>query len=103
MYCLRVWLLLHRFQKFAFSVKTISLQDNDIIITISFSNLSIFRPFSKVIVFRENDHGFFLFSCRCKAKTQRKVCGFDENDIKTYSCTKTGLKSDILSDNSSTN
>ena len=31
-----LWLLLHRFQKFAFSVKTIRLQDNDIIITISF-------------------------------------------------------------------
>ena len=33
-----LWLLLHRFQKFAFSVKTIRLHDNDIIITISFSN-----------------------------------------------------------------
>ena len=35
-----MWLLLHRFQKFAFSVKTIHLHDNDIIITIAFSNLS---------------------------------------------------------------
>ena len=35
-----LWLLLHRFQKFAFSVKTIRLYDNDIIITISFSNFS---------------------------------------------------------------
>ena len=33
-------LRLHRFQKFAFSVKTICLHDNDIILTISFSNLS---------------------------------------------------------------
>ena len=47
-----LWLLLHGFQKFAFSVKTIRLHDNDIIITISFSNLSpLWRPFSKVIVF----------------------------------------------------
>ena len=23
---------------------------------------------------------------KCKVKTQRKVCGFDENDMKTYSC-----------------
>ena len=26
------------------------------------------------------------FSCRCKVKTQRKVCSFNGNDIKTYSC-----------------
>ena len=32
-----LWLLLHRFQKFAFSVKTIHLHDDDII---AFSNLS---------------------------------------------------------------
>ena len=32
--------LLYRFQKFAFSVKTIRLHDNDIIRTISFSNVS---------------------------------------------------------------
>ena len=35
-----LWLLLHRVQRFAFSVKTIRLHDNDIIIRISFSNLS---------------------------------------------------------------
>ena len=35
-----LWLLLHHIQNFAFSVKTIRLQDNDIIIRISFSNLS---------------------------------------------------------------
>ena len=46
-YCLRVKiilnnlsLLLYRFQKFALSVKTIGLYDNDIIMRISFSNLS---------------------------------------------------------------
>ena len=33
-------LLLHRFQKFVFSVQTIHLHDNNIIITIPFSNLS---------------------------------------------------------------
>ena len=44
------------------------------------------RPFSEVIVFSENDHRFLLFSCRYKVKTQRKVCSFDENDMKTYSC-----------------
>ena len=32
-----LWLLLHRYQKFAFSVKTIRLHDNDII---AFSDLS---------------------------------------------------------------
>ena len=35
-----LWLLLHRLQKFVFSVKKIRLHDNDIIITLSFSNLS---------------------------------------------------------------
>ena len=57
-----LWLLLHGFQKFAFSVKTIGLHDNDIIITISFSNLSTlgtvlksyrfqcFQKFSKVTI-----------------------------------------------------
>ena len=35
-----LWLLLHRFQKFGFSVKMIHLHDNDIIFTISFSKLS---------------------------------------------------------------
>ena len=29
---------------------------------------------------------FQSFSCRCKVKTQRKVCGFDENYMETYSC-----------------
>ena len=29
---------------------------------------------------------FPSFSCRCKVETQRKVCGFDENDTKTYLC-----------------
>ena len=53
-----LWLLFHRFQKFAISVKTIGLHDNYIIITIRFSNLSILGPFSKVIVFSGNDHRF---------------------------------------------
>ena len=29
---------------------------------------------------------FDCFRVRCKVKTHRKVCGFDENDMKTYSC-----------------
>ena len=49
------------------------------------------RPFSEVIFFSENDHSFWSFSCRCKVKTQRQVCGFDENDMKTYSCTMYGV------------
>ena len=54
-----LWLLLHRFQKFAFSVKTIRLYDNYIVVTISFSNLStLWRPFPNVIVLSENDHRF---------------------------------------------
>ena len=43
-----LWLLLNRVQKFALSLETIRLRDNDIIITISFSN----------IVFSENDRRF---------------------------------------------
>ena len=42
-----LWLLLHRFQKLAFSVKTIRLHNNDIIIAISFSNLSTLETVSK--------------------------------------------------------
>ena len=54
-----LWLLLHRFQKFAISIKRIRLHDNDIIIIIY--RLQIFphwRLFPKVIVFSENDHRF---------------------------------------------
>ena len=86
-----LWLLLYRFQKFAVSVKTICLHDNDIIITISFSNLFTLKTVSKVIVFSESDHRFWSSSCRSKVKTQRKACGFNENDMKTYSCRR-GLK-----------
>ena len=50
-----LWLLLHRFQKFALSVKTIRLRDNDIL---RFQIFPLWRPFSKVIVFSENDHHF---------------------------------------------
>ena len=63
------------FQTFAFSVKMIRLHDNDIILTTSFSDLYTLETVC-----------FLLFSSRCKVKTQRKVCGFDENDMKTYSC-----------------
>ena len=66
-----LWLLLHRFQKFAFSVKTIRLHGNDIT---AFSYLS-----SLGTVFKSNRFRFWSISCRCKLKTQRKVCGFDEN------------------------
>ena len=38
-----LWLLLHRFEKFAFSVKTIRLHDTDVIITLSFPNLSTLK------------------------------------------------------------
>ena len=49
-----MWLLLHRFRKFAFSVKTIRLHDSDIIIRISFSNISTLETvstlFSELII-----------------------------------------------------
>ena len=64
-----LWLLLRRFQKFAFSVKTMSLHYNDIIITTSFSNISTLVTVFKIKLL----------------KTQRKVCSFGENDKKTYS------------------
>ena len=79
-----LWLLLHRSQKFAFSVKTIRPHDNDIVKQYRFQVLPLWRPFSKVIVFSENCHCFLSFSCICKVKTQRKVRDFDENDMKTY-------------------
>ena len=44
----------------------------------------VFIFFSLVTVYKS--YRFRSFSCRCKAKTQRKVCGFDENNMKTYSC-----------------
>ena len=62
-----------------FSLKTIRLHNSDIIATISFSSLSTLETVFK-------SHQFLSFSCICKVKTLRKVCGFDENDIKTYSC-----------------
>ena len=46
------WLLLHSFQRFPFSVKTIRPDDNDIIITISFSNLSTFETVFKSLRFQ---------------------------------------------------
>ena len=48
------------------------------IVFISLSYCSLWRPFSKVIVFSR------FRTSRCKGKTQRKVCGFDENDITPY-------------------
>ena len=59
-----------------------------------FQIFPLWRPFSKVIVFSENYHRFCSSSCRCKVKTQRKVCGFDENNMKTYSCRR-GLSRSI--------
>ena len=41
-----LWLLLHRFQKFAFSAK-VHLHDNSIMFTISFSNLSTLETIFK--------------------------------------------------------
>ena len=52
---------------------------------IVFQIFPLWRQFSKVIVFNKNAHSFLSFPCRCKVKTQRKVCGFDENDMKTCS------------------
>ena len=80
-------LLLHRFQKLAFSLKTIPLHDNEIIITIWFSNVSTLETV-------ENDHRFRSFLRRCKVKTQIKACSFDENDMKTYSCRR-GLNAEV--------
>ena len=56
-----LWLLLQRFQKFAFSVKAIRLHDKDIIITLSFSNLSTWEIVFKSYLFSENDHRFYRF------------------------------------------
>ena len=50
----------------------------------SFSNLSTLETVFK-------SYRFWSFSCRCKVKTQRKVYGFDENDMKTCSF-KRGLR-----------
>ena len=46
----------------------------------------VFILFSLETVFKS--YRFQSFSCWCKVKTQRKVFGFDENDMKTYSCTR---------------
>ena len=40
--------------------------------------------FSLEAVFKT--YRFQSFSCKYNAKTQREVCGFDENDMKTYLC-----------------
>ena len=81
-YCLYVkiiWIICgcccNVFKSLLFSVKTIRLHDNDIIRPMQRYLLQIFPlliPFSKVIVFSENDYRFWSFSCRCKIKTQRK-------------------------------
>ena len=44
---------------------------------------------------------FQSFLCRCKVKMQRKVCGFDKNDMKTYQCRR-GLKEGFKVFNDST-
>ena len=47
---------MHRFQKFVFSVKTIRLHDDDIIVL---SNVSTLETVVKnITVFSENDHRF---------------------------------------------
>ena len=82
-----LWLLLLCFQKFAFSVKMIRLHDNHNIITISFSNLFTLETILKSYRFQLRRSSFFLlFLCRWKVKTQIKVCGLDEKDMKTCSC-----------------
>ena len=82
-----LWLLLHRFQKLAFSVKTIRLHDNDIIISISFSNLFTLETIFKSYRFQLKRSSFLIVFMKMQTvKTQRKVCCFDENDMKTYSC-----------------
>ena len=49
------------------------------IVFLSFSYCSLWRSFSKVTVFSR-------FRVDAKGKTQRKVCGFNVNDMKTDSC-----------------
>ena len=44
----------------------------------------IFILFSLESVFKS--YRFQSFSYRCKVKMQRKVCDFNENDMKTYLC-----------------
>ena len=55
-----------------------------IIITILLSNLptleTVFTSYHFQVI------AFDRFSVGCRVKTQRKVCSFDENEMKTYSC-----------------
>ena len=71
---------MHRFQKFAFSMKTIRLHDNDIIITIAFSNLSTFQKLSFSVKMIIVSVVFDRF--RVDARWER-VYGFDESYMKT--------------------
>ena len=64
-----------------------------IFISFSYHFHIIFTFFSLETVFKS--YCFQLFSCRCKVKTERKVCGFDETDKKTFACRR-GLKLDAL-------
>ena len=52
--------MLHRFQKFTFSVKTMHLHDNDIIIAISFTNLSTKDTVFKSYRFQLKRSSFFI-------------------------------------------
>ena len=71
--------------------------DNDIIIiTISrYQCLSTLETVFKSYRFQLKRSLFLIVSFRCKVKTQRKVCGFDGNDMKTYSY-KPGLRGNRL-------
>ena len=66
-----LWVLLHHFQKFVLSVKTIHLHDNDIIMAISFSNFSTLET-----VFY---HRFLSFFLEMQGENARKI-------LKKYSC-----------------
>ena len=63
---------------------TIFNENTTIVFTSTHRLRIVFISFSLETVFKS--YRFQSFSCRYKVEMQKKVCGFDENDMKTYSC-----------------
>ena len=70
------WLLLDRFQKFAFSMKTIRLHGDDIIITISFPNLSTLETVFKSYRFEWGRSSFLIVFVQMQGENAKKSLQF---------------------------
>ena len=87
-----LWLLLYRFQKFAFPMKTIRPHDNDIMITISFSNLSTLETVFKSYRFQWQGSSFLIVFDRFSVDARWKLKEKFAVSMKTIYPCKRGLR-----------